>query len=28
LAIQNYHHDSPMGNEWYYITPRKGVSNG
>lgn len=23
LAIQNYHHDSPTGNEWYYITPRK-----
>jgi len=21
LAIQNYHHDSPMGNEWYYIRP-------
>lgn len=23
LAIQNYHHDSPTGKEWYYITPRK-----
>ena len=23
LAIQNSHHDSPMGNEWYYITPKK-----
>lgn len=21
LAIQNFHHDSPTGNEWYYITP-------
>ncbi len=21
LKIQNFHHDSPMGNEWYYITP-------
>lgn len=21
LKIQNYHHDSPMGNEWYYILP-------
>lgn len=21
IAIQNWHHDSPMGNEWYYITP-------
>jgi len=21
LAIQNYHHDSPSGNEWYYILP-------
>ena len=21
LALQNWHHDSPMGNEWYYITP-------
>lgn len=21
IAIQNYHHDSPTGNEWYYITP-------
>lgn len=19
LAIQNYHHDSPTGNEWYYV---------
>lgn len=21
FKIQNYHHDSPMGNEWYYIRP-------
>lgn len=21
LAMQNFHHDSPMGNEWYVITP-------
>jgi len=21
LAIQNFHHDSPTGNEWYYLTP-------
>jgi len=21
LKIQNWHHDSPMGNEWYYIQP-------
>lgn len=21
IAIQNYHHDSPTGNEWYYIVP-------
>jgi len=21
LAIQNFHHDSPCGNEWYYILP-------
>lgn len=21
LAIQNYHHDSPVGAEWYYIFP-------
>lgn len=21
IKIQNYHHDSPMGNEWYYIKP-------
>ena len=21
IAIQNYHHDSPTGNEWYYIMP-------
>ena len=21
LAIQNFHHDSPTGNEWYYIFP-------
>lgn len=23
LAINNAHHDSPTGNEWYYITPSK-----
>ena len=22
LKLQNFHHDSPMGNEWYTITPR------
>ena len=21
LAIQNFHHDSPVGDEWYYIKP-------
>lgn len=21
LKIQNFHHDSPVGNEWYYIRP-------
>ena len=21
LAIQNFHHDSPMANEWYYVLP-------
>ena len=21
IAIQNFHHDSPVGREWYYITP-------
>lgn len=21
IAIQNFHHDSPCGREWYYITP-------
>ena len=21
FAIQNFHHDSPTGNEWYYIVP-------
>jgi len=21
FAIQNFHHDSPMGKEWYYIKP-------
>lgn len=21
FAIQNFHHDSPCGNEWYYLTP-------
>ncbi len=23
LAIQNFHHDSPTGNEWYYVAPSK-----
>lgn len=23
FAIQNFHHDSPIGNEWYYISPKK-----
>ena len=23
IAIQNWHHDSPTGNEWYYLTPIK-----
>ena len=29
LKIQNYHHDSPTGNEWYYIRPmtKKEVEN-
>lgn len=22
LALQNWHHDAPMGGEWYYITER------
>jgi hypothetical protein len=21
FSIQNYHHDSPMGNEWYHVRP-------
>jgi hypothetical protein len=21
FAIQNFHHDSPTGNEWYYVVP-------
>ena len=21
LAIQNFHHDSPVGKEWYYVVP-------
>jgi hypothetical protein len=21
IALQNWHHDSPIGNEWYYLTP-------
>ena len=21
IRIQNYHHDSPVGNEWYELTP-------
>lgn len=24
LAIQNFHHDSPTGREWYYIVPCSG----
>jgi len=30
IAIQNYHHDSPTGNEWYYIYPitEKEFENG
>jgi len=24
LMIQNFHHDSPTGNEWYYVTPFMG----
>ena len=23
LVIQNFHHDSPVGKEWYYLTPIK-----
>jgi len=23
LAIQNFHHDSPVGNEWYYVARSK-----
>ena len=23
FAIQNFHHDSPTGNEWYYVKPQK-----
>lgn len=23
FSIQNYHHDSPTGNEWYYVVPIK-----
>jgi hypothetical protein len=23
LAIENFHHDKPMGGEWYYITLQK-----
>lgn len=25
IAVQNYHHDSPTGNEWYYAEPLRGV---
>jgi len=21
VALQNFHHDSPVGNEWYYVVP-------
>ena len=23
LAVNNYHHDSPSGDEWYYVVPRR-----
>jgi len=23
LKVQNFHHDSPTGNEWYYIRPMR-----
>jgi hypothetical protein len=23
LSIQNWHHDSPMGNEWYEVSPKR-----
>ena len=26
LAINNAHHDSPVGKEWYYITPWKAAA--
>ena len=26
FAIQNWHHDSPVGKEWYYIVPDERVS--
>jgi hypothetical protein len=25
LAIQNFHHDSCTGDEWYFVTPKKAV---
>ncbi len=28
LAIQNFHHDSPVGNEWYYVVRTAGETNG
>ena len=27
LAIQNWHHDSPTGNEWYHIFPVSNLKN-
>lgn len=24
IAVQNFHHDSPMGAEWYCVLPQKG----
>lgn len=27
IAIQNWHHDSTTGNEWYYISPKKEKTN-
>ena len=26
FAIQNYHHDSPTGKEWYYIVPDERIT--
>lgn len=27
FAIQNFHHDSPTGKEWYYVLPNKEEEN-